>query len=62
MSPYHVQIDSPYFHVMQGSLLKGKQISSLPLCLRKHKKYKKFCPKVCFEVAYDNLIEWKEVY
>ena len=46
MSPYHVQIDSTYFHVMKCSLVKGKQISLLPLCLQKHKKYdpKKFIP------------------
>ena len=37
MSPYHVQIDSLYFHIMKGSLLKGKQISSLPLLLQKQK-------------------------
>ena len=35
MSPYHVQIDSLYFHIMKGSLLKSKQISLLPL----HKKH-----------------------
>ena len=39
MFPYHFQIDSLYFHVMKGSLLKGKQISSLLLRLQKHKKY-----------------------
>ena len=38
-SPYHVQIDSLHFHIMKGSLLKGKQISLLPLQLKKHKKY-----------------------
>ena len=48
MSLYHVQIDSLYFHIMKGSLLKGKQISSLPLCLQKHKKYdlKKSIPPI----------------
>ena len=38
MSPYHVQIDSLYFHVMKCSLLKGKQISLLPLQLKKNIK------------------------
>ena len=47
MSPYHVQIDSLYFHMMKGSLLKGKQISILPLCLQKNKKYlKKSIPPI----------------
>ena len=39
MSLYHVKIYSLYFHIMKGSLLKGKLISSLPLRLRKHKMY-----------------------
>ena len=39
MSPYHVQIDSLYFHIMKGSLSKGTQIYSLPLSLQKHKNY-----------------------
>ena len=38
MSPYHVHIDSIYFHIMKGSLLKGKQIPALPLHLQKHLK------------------------
>ena len=48
MSSYHVQIDSLYFDIMKGSLLKGKQISSLPLRLLKHKKYdlKKSIPPI----------------
>ena len=33
MSPYHIQIDSLHFHIMKGSLLKGKQISLLPFRL-----------------------------
>ena len=28
MSPYQVQTDSLHFHIMKGSLLKGKQIQS----------------------------------
>ena len=39
MSPHNVQIDSQHFHIMKSSLLKGKQISLLPLQLKKHKKY-----------------------
>ena len=39
MSPYHIQINSLYFHIMKGSLLKAKQISLLRLHLQKHKKY-----------------------
>ena len=39
MSPYPFQIDSLHFHIMNGSLLKGKQIPSLLLYLQKHKKY-----------------------
>ena len=48
MSPYHVQIDSLYFHVIMGLLLKGKQISSLQLPLQKHKMYdlKKSIPPI----------------
>ena len=38
MFPYPIQINSQYFHIMTGSLLKGKQISSLSLRLQKHKK------------------------
>ena len=34
MSPYHVQIDSLSFQIIKGLLLKSKQISSLPLCLK----------------------------
>lgn len=39
MSPCHVQIDSLYFHITKGSLLKDKLMSSLPLFLQKYKKY-----------------------
>ena len=39
MSPYLVQVDSLYLHTIKGSLLKGKQISLLPLRLQKHKNY-----------------------
>ena len=48
MSPPQVQINSQYFHIMKGSLVKGKQISLLPLRLQKHKKYdlKKSIPPV----------------
>ena len=38
VSPYHVQIDPLYFHIMKSSLLKGKQIYLLPLCLQKQNK------------------------
>ena len=39
MSPYHVQIDSLHFHIMKGSLSKGRQISLLPFQLKKHKRH-----------------------
>ena len=39
MSPCRVQIDSLYFHIIKGSLLKDRLMSSLPLFLQKYKKY-----------------------
>ena len=46
MSPYLVQIDLLYFHIMEGFFLKGRQISSLSFSLQKHESVKKSIPPI----------------